>query len=258
MESNSDIDSGEEDRAYTGLLRSQLLDKCVTLLSEEGVAVTTGVIRASQPSNCVDSTQLGPNDVGVFILESNGHNAVFDDWRFSVRRWPLSKKQYDGVSLLCIIRKHDQDNLNSVSTRLSLRQYNSTRRRRVMCTTRIERKLCENSIYSVASENCCPMRCMQYFPREAIRAVRTEMWSIDHALRKHMKLQVHRNTYEVDGSKVLLLEGHEVCLIAWSIIHSVSRADFYRFKRYSIHGMCALYHGNRGTKKQWIATPWPP
>jgi hypothetical protein len=58
-------------------------------------------------------------------------------------------------------------------------------------------------------------------------AVQTEMWCADHALRKHMKLQVHRNTYEVDKRKVLLLEGHEVCLNEWSIIHSVSRANFY-------------------------------
>jgi hypothetical protein len=91
MESNSDTDSGEEDRACTGLLRSQLLDKCVTLLFEEGVVVATGVIRASQPSDCVDSTQLGPDNVGVFILDSNRHNAVPDDWRFSIRHWPLSK-----------------------------------------------------------------------------------------------------------------------------------------------------------------------
>jgi hypothetical protein len=68
-----------------------------------------------------------------------------------------------------------------------------------------------------------------------------------------MKLQVHRNTYEVDGRKVLSLEGHEACLIAWSIIHSVSRVDFYRFKGYSTRGMCASHHGNRGTKKRRVA-----
>jgi hypothetical protein len=189
----------------------------------------------------------------VFILESNGHNAVPNDWRFSVQRWPLSKLQYDGVSLLHIIRRHDWDNLNSVSMRLSLRQYNSTRRRRVMCTPRLECKLCENSIRSVASENWCPMRCTQYFPREAVRAVQTKMWSADHALRKRMKLQVHRNTYEVDKRKVLSLEGHEVCLIVWSIIHSISRANFYQFKGYSTCGMYASYHGNQGTKKRWVA-----
>jgi hypothetical protein len=78
-----------------------------------------------------------------------------------------------------------------------------------------------------------------------------------------MKLQVHRNTYEVDRRKVLLLEGHEVCMIAWSIIHSISRADFYRFKGYFIRGMRASHHGNRvprgdGLLHGRLAPPWPP
>jgi hypothetical protein len=123
-----------------------------------------------------------------------------------------------------------------------------------MCTTHLERKLCKNSIRSVASENCYPMRSTQHFPLWAVKAVRTEMWSADHALRKHMKLQVHRNTYEVDGHKILSLEGHQVCLIAWSIIHSVPRADFYRFKGYSTRGMHTSHHGNWGTKKRRVAT----
>jgi hypothetical protein len=80
-----------------------------------------------------------------------------------------------------------------------------------MSTTRLECKLCENSIRSVASENYYPMSCRQHFPCEDVKVVRTEMWSGDHALRKHMKLQVHRTAYEVDGRKVVSLEGHEVC-----------------------------------------------
>jgi hypothetical protein len=133
--------------------------------------------------------------------------------------------------------------------RMSLRQYNLTRRRWVMSTTRLERKLCENSICFVASKNCYLMSCTQHFPHEAIKVVRTEMWSGDHALRKHMKLQVHRTAYEVDGHKVVSLEGHEVCVNEWSIIHSVLRVDFYRFKGYVAHGMRASHHGNRGTKR---------
>jgi hypothetical protein len=58
-----------------------------------------------------------------------------------------------------------------------------------MSTTRLEHKLCENSIRFVTSENCCPMSCTQHFPREAVKIVQTEMWSGDHALRKHMKLK---------------------------------------------------------------------
>jgi hypothetical protein len=99
--------------------------------------------------------------------------------------------------------------------------------------TRLERKVSENSILSVASARCCSMRCIQHYPREAVKALRTKMWSADHALRKHMKLQVHRNAYEVERRRVVSLENFEVCLNAWYIIHSVSKADFYRFKQNS-------------------------
>ena len=78
MESNSEINNAKDDYACTGLLRLQLLDKCMALLLE-GVAITIGVVQVSQSSDCVDSTQLGPNDVKVFILESNGHNAIPND-----------------------------------------------------------------------------------------------------------------------------------------------------------------------------------
>lgn len=56
------------------------------------------------------------------------------------------------------------------------------------------------------------MSCTQYFPHQAVKVVQRKMWLGNHALRNHMKLKVHRNTYEVDGYKVVSLEGHKVCL----------------------------------------------
>jgi hypothetical protein len=70
-------------------------------------------------------------------------------------------------------------------------------------TTRLERKIFEDSTLSIASACCCSMRCIQHFPREAVKALQTEMWSVDHALRKHMKLQVHRNAYKVVRRRVV-------------------------------------------------------
>lgn len=119
---------------------------------------------------------------------------------------------------------------------------------------RLERRIFENSILSMASACCCSMKCTEYFLREVVMALRTEMWSTDHALQKHMKLQVHRNAYEVDSRKVGLLENYEVCLNAWYTIHSISRVDFYQFKRNFVHGMYVSHHGNQGTKKRRIAT----
>jgi hypothetical protein len=45
--------------------------------------------------------------------------------------------------------------------------------------------------------------------------MQTEMWSTDHALKNHMKLQVHRSAYKVDSHKVVSLENYEACLNAW-------------------------------------------
>jgi hypothetical protein len=79
VESNSDTESGEDDPACTGLSWSQMVDKLVTLVIEDGEAVATRVVRACEPTECVDSIQLGADDVGVFILQSNGHAALPDD-----------------------------------------------------------------------------------------------------------------------------------------------------------------------------------
>jgi hypothetical protein len=71
----------EDDPTCTRLLRSQMVDKLVT---KDGEVVATGIVRACKPTNCVDSTQLGADDVGIFIFQLNGHASLPDDWRFSV------------------------------------------------------------------------------------------------------------------------------------------------------------------------------
>jgi hypothetical protein len=115
-----------------------------------------------------------------------------------------------------------------------------------MSTICLEQKLCENFIRFVARENCFLKSCIEDFSHEAVKVVQTKMWFTDYALRKYMKLQVHRNAYKVDGHKVISLEGQEIYLIAWSIIYSISGADIYRIKGFSMNGM--------RTKKRQIAT----
>jgi hypothetical protein len=65
-----------------------MVDKLVTLVTENGEAVATRIVRAYKPTDCVDSTQLGADNVGVFILQSNGHAALPDDWSFIIRPKP--------------------------------------------------------------------------------------------------------------------------------------------------------------------------
>jgi hypothetical protein len=251
----SEMDSGDEGPPCIGLSRDQWIDKCVSLLSSEGIFVAIGIVRASQPQDFVDSSPLRQNNFGIYILESIGHPSVPEDRRCSVRCWPIRQVIYDGVCLFFQLKKYDCMNCDRIMTCSCLWQYNSTRRRRIMSAgMRLERRIFENSILSMAGARCCSIKCTQYFPREVVVALRTEMWSADHALRKHMKLQVHRNAYEVDSRKVVSLENYEVCLNAWYIIHSIPRADFYQFKRNFAHGMHASHHRNQGTKKRHIAT----
>jgi hypothetical protein len=90
--------------------------------------------------------------------------------------------------------------------RLFLRWYKSTRRRHVLSDSHLELKLCGNSICSLSSKNYCFISYVQDFPHKAIKLVCTKMWSSNHGLRKHIMLQVHRNSYKIDGHKAITLE----------------------------------------------------
>ena len=69
------------------------------------------------------------------------------------------------------------------------------------------------------------------------------------------KLEVHLNLHiNTHGHKVVTLENVEVCCIAWYIIHAVSKADFYRFWKYSMLDCRSRFHGNSCTKKPRNAT----
>jgi hypothetical protein len=64
------------------------------------------------------------------------------------------------------------------------------------------------------------------------------------------KLEVHRNLYlDAHGHKVETLENVEVCYTAWYTLHTVSKADFYRFRKYLSLGRRSRFHGISGTKK---------
>ena len=87
-----------------GLSRAEWINLDVVLLNDNGVAVAEGICRNTHPQDCIDENPLGPEDVGVMILESLVHSEVDPTHRFSLRRWPLRNVTIDGVSL----REHEQ------------------------------------------------------------------------------------------------------------------------------------------------------
>ena len=230
----------------------------VVLLNDLGVPVANGICRNSDPRECVDANPLGLHDVGVCILNSLRPLEVPLTWRFSLRRWPLRRVLHEEVSLWDHGRRHEQVQSTLISNtrpRKGLRRYDSSRVPPEDKERRRDRVLGDDSIRLVSAKDCCAKRCCQIFPREKIKSLRQEMWLADFRMRSAKKLEVHRNLHlDAHGHKVVTLENVEVCCTAWYTIHAVSKADFYRFRKYSSLGRRSRFHGNAGTKKPREAT----
>jgi hypothetical protein len=230
----------------------------VVLRNDLGVPVANDICRNSDPRDCVDANPLGPDDVGVCILNSLLALEVPVTWRFSLRRWPLHRVFHEGVSLWDHGRWHEQVQSTLVSNtrpRKGLRRYDSSRAPPEDKEHRRDRILADESIRLVSAKDCCTKRCCQFFPREKIKSLRQEMWLADFRMRSAKKLKVHRNLHlDAHGHKVVTLENVEVCCTAWYTIHAVSKADFYMFRKYSSLGRRSRFHGNSGTKKPREAT----
>ena len=241
-----------------GFGREQWVGLDVLLFNEVGVPVANGICRNSDPRDCVDANPLGPDDVGVCILNSLLPLDVPVTWRFSLRRWPLCRVLHDGVSLFDHERRHKQTQLAllaKIRPRKGLRRYDSKRVPLGDKERRRDRILGDESIRLVSAKDCCVKKCCQFFPRDKIRSLRQEMWLADFRMRSAKKLEVHRNVHiDTHGHKVVTLENVEVCCTAWYTIHAVSKADFYRFRSYSSLGRRSRFHGNSGTKKPREAT----
>ena len=251
-------DDDEEIPSCEGFSREQWVGLDVVLVDGNGVSVADGICRNSLPRECIDANPLGDDDVGVCILNSLLPSVVPVTWRFSLRRWPLRQVLHDGVSLWNHARRHTRIQAALLATmrpRKGLRRYDSARVPRGEKQRRRCHILGDECIRGVATKDCCAKKCCQFFPRDKIKSLRQEMWLADFRMRSAKKLEVHRNLHvDAHGHKVVTLENVEVCCTAWYIIHAVSKADFYRFRKYSSLGRRSRFHGNFGAKKPREAT----
>ena len=140
----------------TGLSRASWVNLDVVLHNDNGVAVAEGICRNTNPQDCVDEKHLGPDDVGVVILESLVHSEVDPTHRFSLRRWPLRNVTIDGVSLLDHERQHMQNQkeiLAHTRPRKGLRKYDTLARSTPTANEpKRQRFLEEESIREVATK----------------------------------------------------------------------------------------------------------
>ena len=65
-----------------------------------------------------------------------------------------------------------------------------------------------------------------------------------------MKLDVHRQVHlNLEGKRVVTIEGIDVCMAAWRHISSVPDSTFHRFQKYATRGDTTQPHGNLGLQK---------
>jgi len=68
--------------------------------------------------------------------------------------------------------------------------------------------------------------------------------------RYHIKLDVHQQVHrDIQGKRVVTLEGIDVCMAAWRHISGVLESTFHRFQICAVRGEQAHAHGNLGLLK---------
>ena len=240
-----------------GIPRRLWVGKCVVLYKSDGVHVARGICRNVSSDVVIGTTgPFGDSHVAVQISSSLSFADVPDEWRYSMRAWPVEFVFCNGASF----RDHElrakyNSRIALLSTRpltRKTRPYTSTSRNpsRPM-STKYAGLLRHQDINFVATRDCCSHRCAQTFPREKIRTLRERLYvGTSFQFRCHMKLDVHRQTRtEHDGRKVVTLEGLDVCHSAWRHIMGVSESTFYRYAKYASQNMVAQLHGNSGLRK---------
>ena len=217
------------------------MGKCVVLHRADGFLIAREICRNVCSDVVVGSTgPLGESHVAIQISSSLSMADVPDEWRYSIRAWPIEFVFYNGASF----RDHElQAQYNSriagVSTGPSFTKswpYTSTARNPPRSTTtESDCLLRQQNINFVSTRDCCLQHCAQIFPRDKIKTLRERMYvGTSFQFRCHMKLDVHRQSRTLgDGRKVVTLEGLDVCHIAWRHIMGVSESTFYRYAKYA-------------------------
>ena len=102
---------------YEGIPRKNWVGKCVLLHNATGVSVASGIFRNVSSDAVIGSSgPLGDTHVTVQISSSLCEDDVPDEWRYSVRAWPIELVHCSGANF----RDHElQAKYNSTVADLS-------------------------------------------------------------------------------------------------------------------------------------------
>ena len=226
-----------------GIPRRLWMTKLVQLHNSDGLVVGEGICY-SVDSNLVEGCNgaLGDSLVSVQICKSFYPVDIPEDWRYSLRAWPITQVFLNGASLhnheVCYEYNFRQASVGQPASS-NKRPYKSTRNPPHQSCVKAVELLTAESINSVSSKVCCSSNCVQPYPRDKIRAFRERMYrETSHEFKQHMKLDVHRQVHRnAQGKRVITVEGIDVCLSAWRHIAGVSKTSFYRFQAQAAAGV---------------------
>jgi hypothetical protein len=221
--------------------------KCVSLHNENGDAVGEGIFHSVKSDLAIRNNRpFSDTHVAVQISKSLKVDEFPDNWRYSVRAWPITHVFYNGANLFNHERQH-KFNTCGLSQGLECARH----RRRVPnkllqnvvpeLSRRTTTLLLEESINLVSSKVCYKRNCVQPFSRLKIQLLREQMYcQTEFDFKNHLKLDVHRQIHaNAEGCRVVTLEGEEVCLAAWRHIMEVPETTFYRYTGYAAEGRSA-------------------
>ena len=144
--------------------------KCVVLHRTDGFPIAKGICWNVSSEVVVGSNgPFGDSHVAIQISSNLSMANVPDEWRYSIRAWPIEFVFYNGASF----RDHElRAQYNSRIAGLSIgpaltrsRPYTSTARNPPRpTTTKSECLLRQQNINFVSTKDCCSQHCAQIFP----------------------------------------------------------------------------------------------
>ena len=244
-----------------GIARDGWSGKALLARHGDGSDFAEVIIITASPGACIDGqSRLGKDDVGIVVLEVfNGDPSIGD----TCLRWPMRRLFYHGdngyVSVYDHARKRDaiEKELEQNRKRAGKRQYRYNRRtRKIAVIDKATKMLSRESIADVFVRFCCDKECTSKFRPSTIRTLRTEMHLQTFQVKATKNLDVHRTIHDgvQRGEKLVTVEGINVCLRAWRILHNIPLRTFERYKAKANTNVRGGPHGNSNTTKRRTAT----
>ena len=243
-----------------GIAPDEWSGKALLARHEDGSDFADVIIIAANPNACVDGrSRLGKYEVGIVVLEVHNGNPNFGD---TCLRWPKRRIFYHGETGLVSVYDHarkrravDED-LERSRKRAGKRKYRYVKRTRAAATEDSKtKKTSWESAGRVFDQPCCEQECTRKIGAPAVRTLRTELHLQTYQVKATKMLEVHRSMHKgAQGSKVVTVEGIDMCPQAWRIVHDVSMCTFQRYKAKAKAEVRGAPHGNSNTTKTRTAT----